>query len=531
MKSPLLLDCTLRDGGFVNDWLFGFGSIKSIISRLDYAGVDIIEVGFIDERREYDENRSIFPDTDCILPLFEGYHKSNALIVGMIDYKTCDIDKISNRAQSCLDGIRVIFKKSDQDGALEFLGKIKEKGYNIFVNPVSTTEYAEDEIITLIEKINEINPYAVSIVDTYGLMHSIELMNYIDIFDSKLNEDIILGYHAHNNFQMAYANSIFLMERITNRTISIDGSLYGMGKSAGNACTELLAMYMNKFCGRDFCIHQIQEAIDVDILKEFNKKPWGYNFEYYVAALNDCHPSYVHHLTNKKTLSTKSINDILSGISMDKKLIYDEKLIETLYLHYNNNYCNDAQVAEALKKEFSDRKVLLLGPGKTLVDNYPAVDSFIQKNKPLIISINFIIKSFPINYVFMGNAKRYSQFFHEMYRDDTDAKIICTSNITEPGNKFDYVVNYSALLAENPVIRDNPLIMFLQLLKNIAVTEIWMAGFDGYTQDNSINYYTDYIRLLFCQDNVVLRNEAIKDWLTDNSSAIQVNSLTPTRYL
>ncbi|MDR2407753.1 MAG: pyruvate carboxyltransferase, partial [Bacteroidales bacterium] len=62
MNSPLLLDCTLRDGGFVNDWNFCFGSIKSIISRLDYAGVDIIEVGFIDERRSYDENRSIFPD-------------------------------------------------------------------------------------------------------------------------------------------------------------------------------------------------------------------------------------------------------------------------------------------------------------------------------------------------------------------------------------------------------------------------------------------------------------------------------------
>jgi 4-hydroxy 2-oxovalerate aldolase len=530
MTSPLLLDCTLRDGGFVNDWNFGFGSVKSIISRLDYAGVDIIEVGFIDERRNYDEDKSIFPDTKSILPVFQSISKPKAVIVGMIDYGTCSINKVSNITESCLDGIRVIFKKNDQDKAIEFLIQIKEKGYKIFVNPVSITSYSDEEAFVLIEKINRIKPYAVSIVDTYGLMHSKELLNYFDIFNQRLDNDIILGYHAHNNFQMAYANSITLLNKNLGRPIVIDGSLYGMGKSAGNACTELLAMYMNEFCGRDFNINQIQEAIDVDIIKEFNKKPWGYDFEYYVAALNECHPSYVQYLLRKKTLSVKSVNEILKNIEVEKKLSYDEKVIENLYCEYQDRQCDDALAVGALKKEFFGRKILLLGPGKTLQDSYAGIIDFIQNNNPIVVSINFLNELFPVNYVFMGNAKRYSQFFHKLYGENSKVKIICTSNITEAGRKIDFLLNYSTILAEDPVIRDNPLVMFLHLLRNIGILEIWLAGFDGYTDNNSINYYSDYLRLLYCQDNVVLRNEAIKKEIIDISKTVQVISLTPSRY-
>jgi len=531
MISPLLLDCTLRDGGFVNDWNFGFGSIKSIISRLDYAGVDIIEVGFIDERRAYDENRSIFPDTKSILPIFQTINKPKAIIVGMIDYGTCSIDKVSNQIESCLDGIRVIFKKNDQDKAVEFLGQLKDKGYKIFVNPVSITSYTNEEASVLIEKINKIKPYAVSIVDTYGLMHSKELLEFFEIFNQKLERDIILGYHAHNNFQMAYANSITLMNKIFDRRLSVDSSLFGMGKSAGNACTELLAMYMNEFCGRNFNVHQIQEAIDVDILKEFDKKAWGYNFEYYIAALNDCHPSYVQYLLDKKTLSVKSVNEILANIITEKKLSYDKQLVENLYREYQDRYCDDALTIETLGNEFSNKKILLLGPGKTLHDNFTVIEDFIKENKPVIISINFLNESFPIDFVFMGNSKRYSQFFHKIYGENTIVKIICTSNITEAGKKIDFMVNYSSLLADDQVIRDNPLVMFIHLLKNIGIKEIWLAGFDGYTQDNSINYYGEYVRLLYCQDNVVLRNDAIKKELCDISQFMRITSLTPTKYL
>jgi 4-hydroxy 2-oxovalerate aldolase len=371
----------------------------------------------------------------------------------------------------------------------------------------------------------------VSVVDTYGLMHSKELLNYFDIFNNELDKEVILGYHAHNNFQMAYANSITLMNKGFDRTLVFDGSLYGMGKSAGNACTELLAMYMNEFCGRNFNINQLQEVIDVDILKEFENKSWGYNFEYYIAALNDCHPSYVQYLLDKKALSVKSINEILVGISIDKKLSYDKQLIEGLYREYQERFCDDALVIDSLKNEFLNRKVLLAGPGKTLQDDIGVINNFVHENNPLIISINFLNESLPIDYVFMGNAKRYSQFFHKIYGENSKAKIICTSNISEAGKKIDFTVSYSALLADEEVIRDNPLVMFLHLLKNIGITEVWLAGFDGYVEDNSANYYGEYVRFLYCQDNVILRNDAIKRELSRISEYMRITSLTKTMYL
>ena len=257
----------------------------------------------------------------------------------MIDYGTCSIEHVAPKSESHLDGIRVIFKKHLQDKALDFCRQIKEKGYKIFVNPVSVTTFSDKEMISLIEKINEIEPYAVTIVDTYGLMHSDKVLHYCNVMNKHLNKDIILGYHAHNNFQLAYSNTIAVMENIKDRDISIDATLFGMGKSAGNACTELVAMYMNERFGKHYDINQIQEAIDIDITKEFAKKEWGYRPLFYISALNECHPNYVTQLLEKKTLSVKQINEILSKLPKenDKNLLYDKEYCERLYQDFQNN--------------------------------------------------------------------------------------------------------------------------------------------------------------------------------------------------
>jgi 4-hydroxy 2-oxovalerate aldolase len=212
-------------------------------------------------------------------------------------------------------------------------------------------------------------------------------------------------------------------------------------------------------------------------------------------------------------------------------LSFDDDLIERLFCEYQDKYCDDSVTIEELKKEFVIKKLLLLGPGKTLMENGSDINIFIKENDPVIISINFLHESFPIDYVFMGNAKRFSQFFHQIYTDDIKVKIICTSNITEPGRTIDYVVNYFELLSKEYAIRDNPLVMFLHLLKKIGITELWLAGFDGYTADNSINYYGDYIRLLYTDENVILRNKAMKKELGSLKRFMRITSLTPTRYL
>lgn len=533
MRNLYLLDCTLRDGGYVNDWNYGAGSIKSIFSRLDCAGVDTIEVGFIDERREYDPNRSIYPDTKSVEPVFANMHKPSALVCAMIDYGTCSIEKIAPASESHIDAIRVIFKKHLQDGALEFLKQIKAKGYKIFVNPVSVTTFSDEEMISMIKKINAIEPYAVTIVDTYGLMHADKLLHYCDIMDEHLNKDIILGYHAHNNFQLAYSNTIAVMEHVTDRDLSIDGTLFGMGKSAGNACTELVAMYMNERFGKQYDINQIQEAIDVDITKEFAKKEWGYRPMFYISALNECHPNYVSQLLDKKTLSVKQINEILSKLPRenDQNLLYDKALGEKLYQEYQNVEVDDKDDIESLKKELSGKSILLIGPGKSIINNKSKIETFIKENSPVAISVNFLHGDFKINYVFMGNAKRYSQFFSRIYAQNAEVKLICTSNIAEAKEHIDYRVNFASIsYKENDAIYDNPLVLLLNLLIRLGLEEVSLAGFDGYNGAVAANYYNEYAPLLYDTRNVSERNNAIKAFLKSIAPKINVNFLTKSRY-
>ncbi len=112
MGKRMLLDCTLRDGGYLNDWEFGLDTITSIFERLVSSRVDFIEVGFLDERRIFDYNRSIMPNTISVENIYRKVDKGDAIIVGMIDYGTCSVGNIQSCIESYFDGIRVIFKKA-----------------------------------------------------------------------------------------------------------------------------------------------------------------------------------------------------------------------------------------------------------------------------------------------------------------------------------------------------------------------------------------------------------------------------------
>ena len=95
MRNIKLLDCTLRDGGFVNDWNFGYQNIISIFNRLVKSNIDIIELGFIDDRRVFNKNKTINPSTSSFDIIFSQQDKKNSIVVGMIDYGTCSLDNIS----------------------------------------------------------------------------------------------------------------------------------------------------------------------------------------------------------------------------------------------------------------------------------------------------------------------------------------------------------------------------------------------------------------------------------------------------
>ena len=200
MSDIQLLDCTLRDGGYINDWEFGHNRLISVFERLVDTNTDVIEIGFIDDKRPFDINRSIGPDTVSLKNVWGKIKKRPPMVVGMIDYGTCAIENIEPASDSFIDGIRVIFKKHKMHEAMEYCRQIKELGYKVFSQLVSVTSYEDDDMRELISLANEIDPYAVSMVDTYGLLLPDKLLHYSELLDSGLNKNIRLGFHAHNNF-------------------------------------------------------------------------------------------------------------------------------------------------------------------------------------------------------------------------------------------------------------------------------------------------------------------------------------------
>lgn len=529
-----LLDCTLRDGGYVNDWEFGYDTIINIYERLISAKIDMIEVGFMDARHPYDRNRSIFPDTAGIKQTFDGFGKGEALIVGMIDYGTCPIENIELQKDSFLDGIRVIFKKEKMHQAIEFCRQVKQKGYKVFVQAVSITSYDESDFSELLVLVNGLKPYFFSLVDTYGLLHKEDLQKYLQMADEGLKAEVGLGYHAHNNFQLAYSNCIEFLEHPTKREVLVDGSLYGMGKSAGNAPIELLSMYMNSHCGKAFRVKQLLEAIDVNIMDIYRKTPWGYAFKFYLSAASDCHPNYVTYLQEKRKLSVKSISEILDSISPEKKLLYDVDYIEQLYLKYQAKECLDSTDRKRLKNLWmgngGKQPLLLLGPGKNIYIQKGKVLSYMETYDPTVVAVNFLPDGFPVNALFMSNAKRYVQLLPKLKKYTAPISVIATSNVTSADIPFDYTLNYATLLDEKAWVVDNPLIMLLKLLKELGATEVFLAGFDGFRSVETANYVNENMEYEFTKEKALQLNRDTEDSLKRQGVADMVRFVTDTLY-
>lgn len=526
-----LLDCTLRDGGFINDWEFGHGNIVNIFERLVSSNVDIIEVGFLDDRRSFDRNRTIMPSTNAVNEIFSGLDKGRSMIVAMIDFGTCSLDNLIPIDNSFIDGIRVIFKKKEMSEAIEYCKHVIEKGYKLFVQPVSVTSYSDEEMLGLIGLVNELKPYSMSIVDTYGLLHKNNLLHYFELLNKNLSREIGIGYHSHNNFQLGYANSIELLGHNHSRQITIDGSVFGMGKGAGNAPIELLAMYMNDHISARYDVNQILEIIDVNIMPIYRKFGWGYSMQYYLAASNDCHPSYVTHLMDKRTLSAKSINEILDQIDHKEKLSFNKSYIEQLYLNYQNFEINDELDLAALKKVLKDQSVILVGPGKNISQESSKLVGYVRSiDHCIVVSINFIPEVITPDLVFVSNSKRYVQLDTSLSHASDQVKLIATSNVTKTRGRFDFWLNYSSLLHDKGIYPDNSLIMFIKVLMKMGVKKVALAGFDGYATDNSANYIDNEFEYIFTYELAKAVNQDVSVFLAEIRREMEIEFITSSYY-
>lgn len=524
MSRIQILDCTLRDGGYINDFAFGNQGIRKIIFQLTQAGVDIIECGFLEDG-DYDENASVYTHVEQITQFLPS-DRMGSMYVAMACYGEYSLDQLSSYDGGSIDGIRVTFHYNEVEEALEYCRQIKEKGYKVFIQPVGTTSYTDEQLIALLKKVNMIQPYAFYLVDTLGLMHEQDVVRFIYLIDHNLDRSIHIGFHSHNNLQLSFSNCQTLAKMEMDRVISLDSSVYGMGRGAGNLNTELMAKYLNEHKGGMYDIEPLLEIVDEYILKIKAEHEWGYSVPYYLAAVNGCHPNYASYLSSKQTLTVKNIASILKMIEPDKRSLFDRSLAERKYLEFQSNEIDDAESIEYLSRRIEGRNVMVIAPGPSIRDNIDRIRDTIVANHCVIISATFVPDFVDVDYVFLSNLKRYETTFNSSRRR---LNLIQTSNITiREDSKL--VVNYSSLLNEEEAILDNTTIMLFNLLVKLHPSKVYVCGLDGYRL-NGENYYQNRLEMRQDRESIMAINEAMSHKISKLKAKLSLEFVTPSLYI
>lgn len=486
MTNIKLLDCTLRDGGYINDWNFGCHTIKSIIKLLVDSQVDYVEIGFL-RNCEYDKDKALYNNCSEMLPVLPG-KKGNTMFTAMALHNKYDINKLEDYDGKTIDAIRVTFHDYDIDEGLAFIRKAKEKGYKVFCNPINIMGYSDEMILNLLQKVNQIQPYAFSIVDTFGSMMKSDLLRIYSLIEHNLDKSIVIGLHLHENLALSYSLAQeFIAMKASERRSVIDASMLGMGRTPGNLCMELIMDYMNKTQGAVYDVNPVLDGIDDHITQLKKIEPWGYSTAYALSAKFNLHRNYAEFLLGKGRLRAKQINQILASIEEHKKTAYDEAYIEELYQKFQNHEVDDSKLLARLGDGLKGRNVLILAPGSSLIRQKDKIENFLQSEKPVIISANFASGDYGQDYIFCSNAMRYGALEDR----DTDSVILITSNLMDVCEEPN-VLNYSELCFDEKGNCDNCVIMLLKLFIKLGMKQVYIAGFDGYQEDGG-NYVTSYM--------------------------------------
>lgn len=523
MNRIRVLDCTLRDGGYCNQWKFGFKNTKKIISGLVQANVDIIECGFLTNKMTYQKDVTKFTNMDEVASVIPE-KREGKIFVCLMNYGDYSLEDIPDYDGSSLEGLRVAFHKENMLEALEFCKSIKNKGYKVFIQAMVSLNYSDDEFLDLISRVNAFSPYAFYIVDSFGVMKRKDLIRLFYLVEHNLKDNIYIGYHSHNNMQLAYSNAQALVDIQTKRSLIIDSSIFGMGRGAGNLNTELFVEHLNDNIGTNYVLKPLLQIID-DVLNNFYlSNYWGYSLPNYLSAVHNCHPNYASYLDDKKTLTVENIDEIFLLMADDKRSCYDKAYIEELYVHYMTNGKIYEDNLIELKKILCGKKVLIIAPGKSIEDEKEKIIACAKTKDIVSISVNFDYQYFNTDFIFLSNLRRFREL--ELTKR---VKTIVTSNISADGVYLQ--TNYAELLNNVEAVRDNAGMMLIKFLINMGVKEVLLAGIDGYSHYATQNYAEQQMAMLTRKAVLDTMNEGMSKMLSEYSTQIKIKFLTEPRFV
>ncbi len=524
MSGTDILDCTLRDGGYINGWRFGEKALRDMYGLLSHTGIQYLEVGFL-RNTEYIPDVNIFSDNAAIANMIAP--KNNDICyVGMIDVKNMpDLDVLGNCREDSIDAVRVIFKKDRIEDGYAVCERLLKMGYITMAQVVATDNYTDMEFIRLLQRFNTLDIRALYIVDTFGQMSNYDFMRFVRLADHNLRPEIALGYHAHNNLQQAFGNAVSFTELGLKRDIIIDACVMGMGRGAGNLNLELFARYLNEKQGVSYDIVPMLQVIDKYLNPIYKENFWGYSLPYYLSAINGCHPDYAKYYDKKGTLSVEAFDELLQGMDSEDKLEYSDEKAEKRYISYLGTQYDDSESIRELSEELKDKEILVLAPGKTIETCEDEISKYINEVHPIVFSLNFNPNNIKADYIFMTNLKRY-----ELIGKSLNAPCIITSNLKQVRH-YKYKIRYSVYRDKQGRYSDAALVMFLDLMMKLGHKEVALAGVDGFDANAKSNYVSELQNIRHDTSRMDYENAIVRDFISESKQKISIRFLTPSLFV
>ena len=280
-----VVDCTIRDGGLMNNWHFSDDFVKSVYKACVEGGIDYMEIGYKSSEDIYsrkDNGPWKFCDEKDVRRIV-GENKTKTKISVMVDIGRIDLDNIPQKSKSVIDMIRVATYVHQMDKAISMAERCMEKGYETTINLMAVSKVNEGELDEALHDVARSRVPVFYVVDSFGSMYceQIELITkkYTELLNGKT-----IGIHAHNNMQLAFSNTITAIIHGCNM---LDATLLGLGRGAGNCPIELLIAFLKNPKYRLLPLFQSIQDYILPLQKEID---WGYHLPYLVTGTMNEHP-------------------------------------------------------------------------------------------------------------------------------------------------------------------------------------------------------------------------------------------------
>ncbi len=337
--NVLLLDATLRDGGqglddlynnHFSDKYFTEENKYKIINLLGKSNIEIIELGAMGPSADDKSRFAIYQNISDLSKYKPTQERSSAMYIGLYIGPDTDIDIIPEWNPTLVKGVRVILRYSELRKSLEYCAALSKKGYSVFVQPMLTMRYSDNELDMVLGMANDMGAFACYFVDSYGYMEPKDINRLFYYFNKKLDKNIKIGFHAHNNMNLAYSNVISFLNEETDRDLIIDSCATGMGQGAGNLQTELAVPYLNTHFGKKYNFESVLDVCEILDKEMIPSNLWGYSVTRLLPALYKTAYKYALILRNKYHLSFKDINGILKNMPDDLRNRYTKDNLENI---------------------------------------------------------------------------------------------------------------------------------------------------------------------------------------------------------